>query len=443
MPLWMRVAQRYTFVGFFRMLLGTVSAVLFLISVQMQKQLLLAGLFFGATASFAQTNFLPGHVVTLAGDTLRGEVDVRGAQRSAVICRFRKSGATEAVEYAPAQLVSYTVTGGKTYMSYPVKNGLVGVQPAFLEQLVPGPAQLLFRRDAAGIDRYYLKVAADSVRELRQEKRTEYAPNGQKFSRPSNAYQYTLAEALKGCLVLQPRIAKTPFRMHELANLVSAYNNCVDPASTPIPKASLPQYRSKVKVSVLAGAQVSNVKVHDISLKLNRRIGSDVAPVGGVVLHLPTPFINLHTAVQLQVLYSQQRYSGELPYYTDGDAKYTIDERTIRIPLLFRYTAPGRTIQPFVQAGIMLGYALRFDNSYVTPPKFGSSYYSQTRLIIPDHRNSEQGILASLGATTAYPDKRNLSLEIRAERSNGFSDYGISQMPARRYFLLLSYDLTK
>lgn len=63
----------------------------------------------------AQTNFRPGYVVLPAGDTLRGEVDARGPQRSARQIRFRPTPDGPVQRYLPAGLRGYGLRKGPTY----------------------------------------------------------------------------------------------------------------------------------------------------------------------------------------------------------------------------------------------------------------------------------------------------------------------------------------
>ncbi len=58
-------------------------------------------------------------------------------------------------------------------------------------------------------------------------------------------------------------------------------------------------------------------------------------------------------------------------------------------------------------------------------------------------RKLEQGIQGGLGLSTARAGGRNLALELRYERSDGFTDgIGIGSR-VNRLYILLSYNLTK
>ena len=50
-----------------------------------------------STRLLAQANFQPGYVLPLAGDTLRGEVDLQEGRLNAKACRFRPMAAAEVV----------------------------------------------------------------------------------------------------------------------------------------------------------------------------------------------------------------------------------------------------------------------------------------------------------------------------------------------------------
>ncbi|RZK30110.1 MAG: polysaccharide biosynthesis tyrosine autokinase [Hymenobacter sp.] len=59
----------------------------------------------------AQNAFTPGYLVQLNGDTIRGEVQLRGAMRSALMCRFRPTATAASTDYPirPSKQIIYLV----------------------------------------------------------------------------------------------------------------------------------------------------------------------------------------------------------------------------------------------------------------------------------------------------------------------------------------------
>ena len=65
----------------------------------------------------SQTNYIPGYVVTLEGDSLDVLVDSRGAIRNAHLCAYKKDFESKRVEYLPGEIKAYGFVGGKYYVS--------------------------------------------------------------------------------------------------------------------------------------------------------------------------------------------------------------------------------------------------------------------------------------------------------------------------------------
>ena len=152
---------------------------------------LLLGL--GATAARAQADFRPGYVVLPSGDTLRGEVDYRGALRNSLLCKFRPTAGATVQLLQPKALRAFGYRGGDAYRTAltPLPDsGQIPLQPRvprpfFLQVLVDGPAVLYARRDETDHNHYYLQqetAVTQPVTELliRQE---EVFLDGHKFIR--------------------------------------------------------------------------------------------------------------------------------------------------------------------------------------------------------------------------------------------------------------------
>ncbi len=58
------------------------------------KSLILVGLLFSIVALNAQTNFRPGYIISLTGDTIYGDIDYRGDFLMSMLCKFRSEDKT-------------------------------------------------------------------------------------------------------------------------------------------------------------------------------------------------------------------------------------------------------------------------------------------------------------------------------------------------------------
>jgi hypothetical protein len=423
-----------------------------------KKLLVLLPLLVGGATAIAQTNFRPGYVVPLSGDTLRGEVDSRGAQRNARLARFRASKDAAITEYLPQQLKGYGFTNDRVYQSAVVilsdsikRNSLIDVEvkplprPSYLEVMVLGPATLLYLRDDNSNDHFYLLLQDGVLQELIQTTQ-QVVENGVTYQRKSDDFRRTLASAMQQCPAVQPTINHVRFGMNELTRVVQNYNECVGGTSLAPADASR---KSHVRLGVIAGAETSRLVINNPVTGAELLLKGKASPVVGLALNINLAGLNKVFSARLEALYESQSYSKSNVSYRDAygytiDRQYHVELASLRVPLLVRYTYPEGTVRPFVQLGY--GFNYMFRNTNETRYRYSNPSASEdfTRWSdIATTRKLEQGIITGVGLATTRPDKRNLAVELRFERSDGFSEDVAVGSRVNRGYILLSYDLTK
>ncbi|MDF7813468.1 hypothetical protein [Hymenobacter sp. YC55] len=407
------------------------------------------------TVALAQTNFRPGYVLPLSGDTLRGEVDSRGAQRNARLARFRASEGAPITEYQPRQLRGYGFNGDRVYQTETVlladsvgRPSLLDApadtikRPSFLEVIVRGSASLLYLRDQADKDHYYLLTADAPVQELLQSTR-RVVENGVTYQRKSDEFRYVLAAATKQCLVLQPSINSIRYGLNELASFVRRYNDCVGaPSATPASKS----HQNRVQLGFVVGGETSQLVLNENypGKTITFRGNSAIQPVLGVAFNLRLIGFNRTLSARVETLYESQRYEPKYRNATGFGREYRAKLTGIRVPVLVCYTYPRGRIQPFLQVGYSFNHLLKADNEArnVYPPTTGTIPPAPWTPVV-ESRRFEQGLVGGVGLTTARPDKRNVAASVRYERSDGFSDILGFGSRVNRLYVLLSYDLTR
>jgi Outer membrane protein beta-barrel domain len=417
----------------------------------MLRKILLLPVLLTTASAVAQTNFQPGYVVALAGDTLRGEVDARSAQRNASLIRFRTSPTAEPVPYQPAQLRGYGLADGQLYQTEtilvapPVTLETVGApapatpQAAFLEVVVQGAASLLYRRDQQGKERFYLRMSGQPVQELEQSTQ-QVEQKGTTYLRQTNQFRFTLAAAMRQCLALQPVINTTRYSTTGLTQLVQRYNTCIGSSySTPADKFR----QSPVRLVVMAGGERSTFQFNDArsfpTAGTTRHLNGGIQPVVGIALAIQPTKVSEAFSARIEALYESQRYAATFDNAFGVSTQYRVGLTSVRFPILVRYTYPKGKLRPFVQAGYCFAYLSEAKNEFRNQYTTGSNEWQQ--LVAP--RKLEQGIVGSVGLATARARQRNLALEVRYEYSDGFSDTPAYGMRVKRGYLLLSYDLTR
>ena len=140
--------------------------------------LTLLTVFLLVSISFAQSNFKPGYVVTLSGDTIKGQVDYREWDSNPSSIRFRTLD-NKIRNFTPTDIKKFSINGLDTYQRYsgPIShdetnsNRIVGgrdtsflVQEVFLKVLQTGKVIDLFSYSDAIKPRYfYSDPGADNV----------------------------------------------------------------------------------------------------------------------------------------------------------------------------------------------------------------------------------------------------------------------------------------
>lgn len=423
----------------------------------MLRKLLLITLLGASAQAMAQTNFQPGYVVLPAGDTLRGEVDARGAIRNARLARFRTAPDAAVIEYQPRQLRGYGFVGDRVYqaetvlladsaqrLGQPYAPADTLARPSFLEVVLRGKLNLLFLRDERSNDHYYVQPRGQPAQELVQKISLTNA-GGTTLRRKSDDYRRTLAAATQACLAVQPAITKVDFDLRSLTRVVGQYNACVGSA---VVQPAAATRKNHVQLGLIAGAETSRLALNDNFFGRKRTLetaSNQISPVFGLGLNFRLAGINKALAVRLEALYELQEYLARQALATPGFYdEYRVKMGGIRIPLLVRYTYPRGAVRPFAQLGYGFTYLLKSTNEGRQVRVSNSTPTTDTPwrgLVAP--RSLEQGMVGSIGVATARPDQRNAALELRYERSDGFSDALDFGSRINRFYLLLSYDLTK
>jgi hypothetical protein len=406
--------------------------------------------------SLAQADFRPGYIVSLTGDTLRGELTYSGAQRSALVCRFRPAPTAPATSYNAGQLRGYGFPGNKVYearaLSRPDSSGYVlPPRPVFLEVLTAGPVTLYYYQNLKAQEQFYVATSASGpVQELVHTSEVVSA-SVNNYYRENNRFRGTLAEVFAACPSVQQSVASLPFKLSALVAIVQRYNRCVQPATTSAPvaeAAAVARRRGRLTAGLLLGGQLSQQVLQDDDSPVAGTITGSIAPAGGLGLQLSLPALNDRLALRLEALYEWQKYDGIIgnnTFYTYNDAQVRVGASYLRVPLLLRYIFPTRRVQPFLQAGLAYNRLLSHEQEYQFRFALsnGSMGYAPPQPLTLTVRNDELSFIGALGAQLPNVGHRTLALEARAERGSGMFATATSNNYVMHYYLLLGYSLSK
>jgi hypothetical protein len=125
----------------------------------MKKALFFLIILFFVELLQAQTDFKPGYVISIDGDTLYGEIDYRGDILMGEICKFRNSN-REIIEYSPNDISAYRFIESKYYVSKEVKG-----KKYFLKYLIKAKISVFYLR-ADGKDHYFIEKENEKIAEI-------------------------------------------------------------------------------------------------------------------------------------------------------------------------------------------------------------------------------------------------------------------------------------
>lgn len=277
-------------------------------------------------SSHAQTDFQPGFIIKLNGDSIIGVIDYRGDMLMGRICTF-KTNDNVIVEYSPTDIIGFRFKDSKFYVS---KN--VGGKKVFLEFLINGQVKVYYLRDFNG-DHYFVEKEDMGIQELPYEETLIYSkdidkPNYSVYK--SKNHIGILNIYMQDAPGFQTRIAKMEKPNREnLIKLSKDYHNivCKDNACI-IYEKKLPALI--VELDIIGG--LTYYRDPDI---LNKK--STFQP--GILFRLGMPLTNEKLFIKSGLLFSNiESDFGKQKFY--------------KIPLQLEYLYPIGIVRPKIGYGI-------------------------------------------------------------------------------------------
>ncbi|KAA9340976.1 porin family protein [Adhaeribacter soli] len=370
---------------------------------------------------FAQKDFRPGYIV-LNSDTVKGFVKYQGDKASVEKCVFKKSLEDQEKRYFPTELNGYGFESGKKFeaLILPVNGGFQ--KSFFLNVLVKGKSSLYFYRDSTDFDRYYLKTDS-GLKELKQDIRYEKMKDGRKFKTVDNSYHKVLMEAFTTCPSILERVKKTNFKESALVGIVASFNTCTTPGTSFYVRTPV---KSKLSWGPFVGVNSSNLKITgDIYLSKADSYKSKISYHGGLFFNKTLPKVNEKISIQVEALFTRNKYiatfaeQGNFGRMSNYDI--TFDISYLNFPLLVRYRAASGKYKPFLNVGIVNGFAIKNKQEEVKTSTFGSSSYTDRNQPFKEFRNYSQALALGIGSYVPMAGAEKLNLELRYEIGNGFS----------------------
>ena len=386
-------------------------------------------------SSRGQENFIPGYLVRLNGDTLRGFVDYRNWSANPDKIFFREKPGDVTSAYSPLVIRGFRVLDEEyagaiveTEISSANINNFsrdrelqIKTDTTFLQTMVKGVKSLYYYRNSSGKEQFYIRQ--ESSWELLVHKKFLKEENGQTVIGENNKFIGQLTIYLHDCPELQQKINKAEYQKTKLENLFLAYYKC---KGTPIGFRKKTE-KTRVEIGLQAGLSVTS-----LSFTGSKNF------TAGVVFDIILPRNNGKWSICNEIAFSSFKTSGQYDEYSSAD-KYQTTYTTrgfsyLEMNNMLRFKYPLGKVSLFVNTGVSNGYAVSVKNDKKTV----STLFTQQRVeeanAINGPRRWDLGFLAGVGAKFS-----RFSLEARYKLCNGLTDQISLKSSVNRFYFLLGF----
>lgn len=333
------------------------------------KSLILVGFLFSIVALNAQTEFRPGYIISLTGDTIYGEIDYRGDFLMSRLCKFKSKNDT-IIDYSPDDIAAYRFIDSKYYVPREIEGKNV-----FLEYLIKGKANIYYMRDING-DHYYIDKEDMDLMEIPYDESIIYTDDKAKVLKSTKhigVLNYFMQDAPK--FQSQIKSLNKPDRRN-LIKLAKSYHNivCEDEQCVIYERTAKSKYESiKITPEIVMGvSKYSNVRDfysgYDIKYAPYSvfivNVAPSVSPYGhkviidmyhynnyqihtGLITHISLPKYSEKFHLRTGFLFSQLKFK----IYNSKDSYQDRTVNYFKIPLQIEYIYHKGLVRPRIAYG--------------------------------------------------------------------------------------------
>ncbi len=402
--------------------------------------------------SFGQKNYLPGSIISLNGDTLKGFIDYRNWEKNPDNIHFSKSAEGEAEIFTPIEISEFIVLDEiyvgaivKAEVSPFVTNDLqydpefqFETDTIFLQTIFRGAKSLYYYKNRVGNENFYFEhnneiIHLDYKRYLKEQVNENVIAENKR-------YIGQLAVYLGDCPSIQSKLKNTKYNKESLEKLYLYYYDCTKQDV----EFERTVEKARIEKSILAGMTLSTINFksdyYDYSDHYNYLVNVDY-PMSvnftlGISLDVVLPRNRGRWSLCNDIIFSSFKTEGTYTDYEHGN-KYTITNTEIGFSYLKiysqgRYRYPIKKFLVYMNAGLSFGFSLTEVNSKRSEIKFYNTERVVVDKAIDDYMKLNFGFLAGVG--TMY---KRFSFEFRYEKAS------IESGQPNWYFFLFGYQFGK
>ena len=416
--------------------------------MNLKKSILVIATLVFVQLAFGQKNFQPGYIVTLEGDTVKGQIDYRNWAKTPEKVKFQNQAGGEAVTYRPDNIQSFSVEG-EYYVSATVKTEVSSTKinnldthaelifeagTVFLQAIIIGEKSLYQYKDKVGRENFY--IFQDGEFTLLEYKKYLKRKEGKALIREVKRYSGQLMIYLSDCSDIVSIMSRVEYRTPSLKKLFGKYYDCIEG------KPDFEQVLEKVSLNfgIMAGSTISTLKV-DVERRPSYSDADYTAsfnPTGGVMLEIYMPKMLRRWSLNNEVLCTFYDIQGHYDDYLEENEVGIFDTHFrysyVRINTLVRYARPVKSAHFYLNAGVTNGFIITGSNRFYQLREVGGKDLIGEGLAIPWPRNYEQGYIVGIGGVY-----KKFFLDIRMEKANGISQIVQVGTYITRYFMMLGY----
>ena len=405
---------------------------------------------------YSQQNYLPGIIVKLKGDTLRGFINYQNSEKNPLNIYFRSDMNHEPDIFSPQEVQSFMVAN-EIYISATVSinEGFYGTQElgnspeivlqtgtVFLQVLVKGNKSLYYLKDSKGREQFYVEL--DSRYELLiYHKYLKNLTNsgdiaGANTITEDKRYIGQLSYYLSDCPKIQSSLRNLKLSKQNMVKLFRQYYECMNVKAEYEKKSD----ETKADFGAIGGLALTSLKFKAEDGSFDELVNSDfpVSPgvafgvyynkklsrnLGRLSLHNELFFSNYKTEAFYKVVVNENRYVNN---------NITFGGIFIKMNNMIQYSFPVKSFSLFMRLGISNGYNLSETNQNEVEYVFYSTTTQKTIPAIEGTRKYAFGIVGGIGG--CY---KRISLDIKYERNSGMSDMPALSSPVGVFYLMVGY----
>lgn len=310
----------------------------------------------------AQSDFRPGYVITLQGDTVNGLINYRKDLDNSKNCIFKNKADQESIIYTPDQIRAYRFKDGKYYISSNSLNHKFE-NNVFVEHVSKGAVSIYYYKDDV---QEHLLVSKDTlILELDNQERRGGNPGfDERFVANLQLYKRQLKYLMQDQPSLLGKVDRTAYSRKDLIALAKDYQELDDPSQNYLQfeKNALKDITANFGVFFSTGlshlsSPPYNIDRSDYEVTKYLDFGASLTYEVGAMLNLNLNFMGENKyMLQLAPALNFTEYDS----YTERELypllysyKLNIRFTTLKVPLNFKYSfyRRGRSVIPFIKFG--------------------------------------------------------------------------------------------